>query len=364
MLESDDAYMARAIELAKRGWYTAKPNPRVGCVIVADGKIVGEGWHRRAGEAHAEVNALQLAGPLAAGATAYVSLEPCNHQGRTPPCSRQLIEAGVARVVYAVEDPHEIAGGGAQTLREAGIEVSGPVLEAEARALNAGFLHRCKTGLPRVTLKIAASLDGRTAMASGESQWITGSAARSDVQRLRAQSGAIITGIGTVLQDNPAMTVRAEQLGLPDAEQIALLQPLRVIVDSQLRTRQDLKILSAPDQVLIATAKRDALIAGVEVLSLANAEGKVSLPDLLRELAARQCNDVLVEAGAKLAGAFVKEGLVDELVIYMAPKLLGSKAMPMLELGFETMLEALSLEIVDVRALGQDWRITALPVSR
>lgn len=356
--------MARAIELAKRGWYTAKPNPRVGCVIVADGKIVGEGWHHRAGQAHAEVNALQLAGSFAAGATAYVSLEPCNHQGRTPPCSRQLIEAGVARVVYGLEDPHEVAGGGAQALRDAGIEVCGPVLEAEARTLNAGFIHRCETGLPRVTLKIAASMDGRTAMASGESQWITGPAARSDVQRLRAQSGAIITGIGTVLQDDPAMTVRAEELGLPDAEEIAHEQPLRVIVDSQLRTREDLKILAEPGQVLIVTAKQDALIAGAEVISLANPQGKVSLPGLLRELAARQCNDVLVEAGAKLAGAFVKEGLVDELVIYMAPKLLGSRAMPMLELGFDKMLEALSLDIVDVRALGQDWRITAQPVNQ
>lgn len=353
--------MARAIELARQGWYTAKPNPRVGCVIVADGKIVGEGWHQRAGQAHAEVNALTMAGPLAAGATAYVSLEPCNHQGQTPPCSGQLIEAGVARVVYGVKDPHAVAGGGEQTLRHAGIEVSGPVLESEARVVNAGFLQRCTTGLPRVTLKIAASLDGRTAMANGESQWITGPAARSDGQRLRAQSGAIVTGIGTVLQDNPAMTVRAEQLALPDAEDIAALQPLRVIVDSQFRTREDLKILNEPGQVLIATAQQEALIAGAEVISLPNSEGKVSLPALLRELASRQCNDVLVEAGAKLAGAFVREGLVDELVIYMAPKLLGSKAMPMLDLTLDNMADALDLEIIDIRALGQDWRITARP---
>jgi len=355
--------MAFAIELARRGWYTAKPNPRVGCVIVADGKIVGEGWHQRAGDAHAEVNALTMAGSLATGATAYVSLEPCNHQGRTPPCSGQLIKAGVARVVYGVKDPHDVAGGGGSVLRDAGIEVCGPVLETEARAVNAGFLQRCETGLPRVTLKIAASLDGRTAMASGESQWITGPAARSDVQRLRAQSGAIVTGIGTVLQDNPAMTVRAEQLDLPDAENIAQLQPLRVIVDSQLRTREDLKILSEPGQVLIATAKQKALIAGAEVISLPNSQGKVSLPALLRELADRECNDVLVEAGAKLAGAFVREGLVDELVIYLAPRLLGRKAMPMLDLAFDEMAEALDLDIVDVRAVGQDWRITAQPLS-
>lgn len=364
MASSDDVYMAKAITLAKRGWYTAKPNPRVGCVIVAEQKIVGQGWHQRAGQAHAEVNALKMAGALAAGATAYVSLEPCNHQGRTPPCSRQLIDAGVARVVYALEDPHEVAGGGAQALRDAGIEVCGQVLETDARALNAGFVHRCETGLPRVTLKIAASLDGRTAMASGESQWITGPAARSDVQRLRAQSGAVVTGIGTVLEDDPALTVRAEQLGLPDAEQITQEQPLRVIVDSQLRTREGLRILAEPGKVLIATAKHETSLAGAEVISLPNAAGKVSLPALLRELAARQCNDVLVEAGAKLAGAFIREGLVDELVIYMAPRLLGSRARPMLELGFDKMIEALSLDIVDIRSLGKDWRITAQPVYR
>ena len=364
MAVTDEVYMARAIELARRGWYTAHPNPRVGCVIVADDIIVGEGWHQRSGQAHAEVNALQDAGALAAGATAYVSLEPCMHQGRTPPCTGQLIAADIARVVYAVKDPHAIAGGGAQALRDAGIEVSGPVLEADASAVNAGFLHRCEKALPRVTLKIAASLDGRTAMANGESQWITGPAARSDVQRLRAASGAVITGIGTVLQDDPAFTVRAEQLGLENAEAVAQRQPIRVIVDSQLRSRPELEILHGPGATLIATAKPEGEVAGAEVISLPNAEGKVSLPALLEELAARECNDVLVEAGAKLAGAFIAENLVDELIIYLAPKFLGAKAMPMLDLRFDKMIEALDLDIIDSRVVGKDLRITVRPLNK
>ena len=361
---ADLVHMARAIALAQRGWYTARPNPRVGCVIVANDIVVGEGWHRRAGEAHAEVNALTMAGSLARGATAYVSLEPCNHQGRTPPCAAQLIDSGIKRVVYGVGDPHLNAQGGAQTLRDAGIEVFGPLLETEASAVNKGFLKRCATGLPYVTLKIAASLDGRTAMASGESQWITGSAARSDVQRLRAQSGAIITGIGTVLQDDPALTVRAEQLGLPDAEMIAQLQPLRVIIDSRLRATKDLRILKPPGAALVVTANGKASLSGTEVVSLPNREGKVSLPDVLRELGNREINDVLVEAGAKLAGAFLDERLVDELIIYMVPKLLGSNALPMARLDFDMMAEALDLDIVDMRAVDRDWRITARPVYK
>jgi diaminohydroxyphosphoribosylaminopyrimidine deaminase/5-amino-6-(5-phosphoribosylamino)uracil reductase len=366
MGELDSTYMTRAIELAKRGWYTTKPNPRVGCVIVAGDKIVGEGWHERAGEAHAEIVALDMAGDKAAGATAYVSLEPCCHQGRTPPCTNRLIEAGIKRLVYAIKDPNVSAGGGEKKLRSAGVEVEGPLLEAAARQLNMGFFHRCETGLPRVTMKIAASLDGRTAMANGESQWITGPPARQDVQRLRAQNGAVITGIGTVLQDDPAMTVRAEQLGLADAETIAELQPLRVIVDSKFRIREDLKILWGPGEALVVTALNNvaALTNGTEVISLPNPQGKVSLSALLRELANRQCNDVLVEAGANLAGAFVEEGLVDELIIYMAPKLMGSKARAMMSLNFDNMADALELDIVDVRALGNDWRVNAQIVGQ
>ncbi len=360
----DEYYMARAIELARRGWYTARPNPRVGCVIVSKGEIVGEGWHQRAGEPHAEANALRVAGAAAAGATAYVSLEPCNHQGRTPPCATALIKAGVSRVVYGIKDPHKDARGGLETLSNAGVEVHGPVLESEARVVNAGFFQRLATGRPRVTLKIAASLDGRTAMASGESQWITGPQARGDVQRLRARSGAIITGIGTVLQDDPSLTVRADQLGLVDAEAVASTQPLRVIVDSRFRLHEALRILHAPGNVLIATATPGVRLAAYETLSIPNHEGKVSLPALLDELGKRHCNDVLVEAGAKLAGAFVREGLVDELIIYLAPKLLGSQAMPMLELSFDKMAQALDLRITDVRALGNDWRVTAEVVDK
>lgn len=308
MNAGDDArYMARAIALAKNGWYTARPNPRVGCVIVRDGAVVGEGWHQRAGGAHAEANALAQAGERARGGTAYVSLEPCNHQGRTPPCAGALIKAGVERLVYGIADPHALASGGVQRLREAGIRVDGPLLEAEAAALNPGFVKRCKTGLPRVSLKLAASLDGRSAMASGESQWITGPAARSDVQRLRASHCAIVTGIGTVLQDDPAMTVRAEQLGLENGAEIAALQPVRIIVDSKLRIRPGLRILQGPGLVAVACAVAADRLAGIDapLYSLPNADGKVDLRALLELLAARECNDVLVEAGVKLAGAFL-----------------------------------------------------------
>lgn len=358
----NEAHMARALQLARRGWYTARPNPRVGCVIVQSGEVVGEGWHQRAGEAHAEVHALRMAGARAAGATAFVTLEPCDHQGRTPPCSQALISAGIARVVFGARDAHSLAGGGIETLRAAGIAVEGPVLEQDARTLNVGFFKRCETGLPWVILKVAASLDGRTAMASGESQWITGAAARSDGQRLRARCGAVITGIGTVLQDNPAMTVRAEQMGLADTTTIAALQPLRVIVDSDGRSAahaSSLRIFSPPGSVLLATGGKAVSIAGAETLVFADSRGKVDLKALLHELGRRQCNEVLVEAGAKLTGAFLAERLVDELIIYVAPKLLGSNARPLAVLSLETMNQALPLNITDIRALGEDWRITA-----
>lgn len=371
---TDAQYMARAIQLAKQGWYTARPNPRVGCVIVNDGAVVGEGWHHRAGEAHAEVNALAQAGELSQGATAYVSLEPCSHQGRTPPCTGALITAGIARVVYGLADPHVIASGGIAQLQTAGITVSGPLLEAEALAVNPGFVKRCKTGLPRVTLKMAASLDGRSAMASGESQWITGPAARRDVQRLRAQSCAIVTGIGTVIRDNPSMTVREAELDLDGSletkAEITARQPLRVIVDSKFRTTGDLNIVQLPGPVMVATALEKAQIENicaerkldtVEVCSLPNPDGKVDLHKLLLALAERECNEVLIEAGAKLAGVFLQQQLVDEIVIYMAAKLMGSDGMPMAALPFTTMAEALELNISDIRAVGSDYRITASP---
>ncbi|MGK2914082.1 MAG: bifunctional diaminohydroxyphosphoribosylaminopyrimidine deaminase/5-amino-6-(5-phosphoribosylamino)uracil reductase RibD [Porticoccaceae bacterium] len=362
----DARYMAAALQLARRGWYTARPNPRVGCVIVSDGEIVGEGWHQRAGEDHAEINALRVAGKKAVGATAYVTLEPCSHHGRTPPCSAALTRAGVARVVFGTGDSHPAASGGQQALRAAGISVDGPVLEPEARALNVGFFKRCETGLPWVILKIAASLDGRTAMANGESQWITGAAARSDGQRLRARCGAIITGVGTVLQDNPALTVRAGQLGLADATGIAAMQPLRVIVDSRRRSLEHahrLRIFDPPGSVLVATAVsgagQAAATGDAEVCALPDTAGKVDLRALLQELARRECNEVLVEAGAKLSGAFLVEGLVDELVLYLAPKLLGSNAMPLALLPFDHLAQGLALRVTDMRAMGADWRITA-----
>lgn len=357
--------MSKALQLARLGWFSASPNPRVGCVLAKEGTIVGEGFHRAAGEPHAEINALNSAKERAQGAVAYVTLEPCNHQGRTGPCSEALIAAGVTEVVYAMADPHGAAAGGVQRLQQAGIRVRGPLLEAEALKLNPGFVKRCTTGLPLVTVKLAMSLDGRTAMASGESQWITGPAARSDVQRLRAQSDAIVTGIGTVLADNPAMTVRAAQLpdNVPNPEHVASRQPLRVVVDSQGRIPGDAAILSQGGKVLVATAQPQAPVAGqtLEVLSVADSRGKVDLRALLLELGQRGCNDVLVEAGPGLSGAIVAAGLADELIIYIAGKLMGSRAMPLLSLPFDTMAEAVELEVLDVRAVGKDWRVSARP---
>lgn len=355
----DEAYMARAIALARKGQYTCRPNPSVGCVIVNENQIVGEGWHWQAGGPHAEINALDAAGNRSHGATAYVTLAPCDHYGRTPPCSQALIKAGIRRLVYGCDDPNEAARGGLARLEQAGITVAGPVLEADALALNTGFFQRVRTGLPRVRAKIAASLDGATAMASGESKWITGPAARSDVQRLRARSGAIVTGIGTVLADNPALTVRARELELTDAAAIAELQPLRVIVDSRFRVNEDLQILRQPGEALVVTARKDCAVDGAQTVTLANGEGKVALPELLYELGRRQINDVLIEAGAKLTGAFINEGLVDELIIYLAPKLMGSRTRPMTALAFDKMSDALDLELSDVRAVGDDLRITA-----
>lgn len=363
----DIVMMARAMKLAARGQYTCMPNPAVGCVIVLNNSVVGEGWHQLAGEAHAEVNALQNAGELARGATVYVTLEPCRHFGRTPPCADALIEAGVARVVYGMSDPNpKVAGSGLEKLRQAGIAVEGPVLEVEAQQLNRGFIKRQQQGLPWVTVKLAMSLDGRTAMGSGESQWVTGSAARRDVQRLRAKSCAIVTGIGTVLHDDPSLTVRANELELDNAADIATRQPLRVVVDSQLKTPTDAKILSVEGSAFIATACDDSLtvpIEGAEVVCLAGDDGQVDLSALLKVLAEKECNRVLVEAGAELAGAFLQAGLVDEFVIYMAPKLLGSSARPLLSLPLDSMDQQVELDITDMRQVGDDVRITARPAG-
>lgn len=360
--------MAQALRLAEQGLYTTMPNPRVGCLLVKDGEIIGHGWHSRAGGPHAEIHALQMAGEKAKASTAYVTLEPCSHTGKTGPCSQALIAAGVIRVVYAMEDPNPLVSGrGLEQLSQAGIVVEGPVMEEEARRLNPGFIKRMERHLPYVRCKLAMSLDGRTAMASGQSKWITGRKAREDVQRLRARSCAIISGIATVMRDHAALTVRADELKLANAEQIAARQPLRVILDSQLRLPRDAEILKHPSPILLVhstapqQAEADHWPALVELLALPGENGRIDAYRLLVELARRQCNEVLIEAGATLAGHFLRRGLLDELVVYMAPKLMGSNARPLFELPLNTMAAALPLKIRDIRPVGEDWRITAVP---
>ncbi|MDR9435697.1 MAG: bifunctional diaminohydroxyphosphoribosylaminopyrimidine deaminase/5-amino-6-(5-phosphoribosylamino)uracil reductase RibD [Thiohalophilus sp.] len=355
----DHRYMARALQLAERGLYTTDPNPRVGCVLVRDNAIVGEGWHERAGEPHAEIHALKAAGDAARGSTAYVTLEPCCHQGRTPPCSDALIKAGVSRVVVAMRDPHsQVDGGGISQLQAAGISVDSGLMEAQAFQLNPGFIRRMQRGRPWVRLKLAMSLDGRTAMASGESQWITGAAARQDVQHWRARSSAILTGVGTVLGDDPSLTVRLEQTER---------QPLRVIVDTNLSTPASARILQQPGKTVIMTCSEDASAqeelrnAGAEVIAVSqNTHNNVDLAAVLDQLGELEINELHVETGATLAGALMQAGLVDELIIYMAPTLLGDAARGLFHLpGIETMDDRLPLQIKDIRAVGEDWRITA-----
>ncbi len=362
--------MARAIRLARKGLYTTHPNPRVGCVLVRDGRIVGEGWHRRAGEPHAERNALAQAGADARGATAYVTLEPCCHQGRTPPCTMGLIEAGVKRVVVAMQDPNPlVAGDGMTLLRQAGIEVTLGVLQTEAEALNPGFIRRMTAGRPWVRCKLAMSLDGRTAMASGESKWITGEASRLDVQRLRARSDAIVTGIGTLLADDPSMNVRIGADRLPGVESPEyLLQPLRVVLDSRLQTPADARMLGLAGKTLIVTTTDDPqrteilTHAGAEVLRLPAGNGRVDLQRLLQQLARRQINEVLVEAGPTLAGAALQAGIIDELVIYTAPHIMGDEARGLFHLpGLARMQDRIALQIRDLRQVGADIRIIAAP---
>ncbi|MFJ5299938.1 bifunctional diaminohydroxyphosphoribosylaminopyrimidine deaminase/5-amino-6-(5-phosphoribosylamino)uracil reductase RibD [Pseudomonas sp. RC10] len=364
----DAFYMARALELARKGVYSTHPNPRVGCVIVRDGEIVGEGWHVRAGEPHAEVHALRQAGDKAKGGTAYVTLEPCSHHGRTPPCADALVNAGVGRVVAAMQDPNpDVAGRGLLRLMSAGIAVQSGVLEGEARAINKGFLKRMEHGLPYVRVKLAMSLDGRTAMASGESQWITGPEARSAVQRLRAESSVVLTGADTVLADDARLTVRPDELGL-NAELTALAvarPPLRVLVDGRLRVPLDAPFFQAGNALVATCAAASARgryqDQGHELLALPSSGGHVDLRKLLVELAGRGVNDVLVEAGPKLAGAFTRLGLVDEFQIFVAGKFMGSSARPLLDLPLAQMSEALELKIVEMRAVGNDWRVIAIP---
>ena len=370
MSAADQSFMARALQLARLGLFSTHPNPRVGCVIVRDGEIVGEGWHQRAGEPHAEVHALRQAGERAGGATAYVTLEPCSHHGRTGPCAEALVSAGVSRVVAAMSDPNPlVAGRGLRRLQEAGIEVRCGVLEAEAAELNAGFIKRMQSGLPLVRVKLAMSLDGRTAMASGESQWITGPAARAEVQRLRARSAAVLSGADTVLTDGARLTVRPNELQV-DAEQTALAAsrpPLRVLIDGRLRVPASAPFYQAGPALTLCVAETavagELRAAGHEVLVLAGANGRVDLPAALRLLGERGINEVLLEAGPRLAGAFAQAGLVDEYQIFIAGKLLGSSARPLLDWPLERMAEAPALKIVDIRAFGDDWRVLARPAD-
>lgn len=355
----DHGMMARALQLAECGLWTTSPNPRVGCVLVRDGRVVGEGWHEKAGEPHAEVHALRAAGEQARGATAYVTLEPCSHHGRTPPCAEALIAAGVARVVAAMTDPNPlVAGQGLAMLQAAGIETASGLLENEARELNIGFVSRMTRGRPWLRLKTAASLDGKTALNNGVSQWITGPDARRDGHAWRARACAILTGIGTVRDDDPQLLVR-------DVE--TTRQPLRVVVDSRLETPLTARILQG-GPVLIAgavdNAEKAALLrsTGAEVLILPNAAGKVELKALLDALAGRGINEVHAEAGFKLNGSLLREGLVDELLLYLAPCLIGHEASGLFNLPALTTLDGKHpLQIRDLRQVGADIRVIARP---
>ncbi len=357
---ADHDSMARALRLARKGLHTTTPNPRVGCVVVRDGAVVGEGWHERAGEAHAEIHALNAAGVRARGATAYVTLEPCSHHGRTPPCAEALIAAGVVRVVAAMRDPNpQVGGNGLEMLRAAGIAVADGLMEAEARELNIGFVSRMTRGRPWLRLKLAASLDGKTALNNGKSQWITGPDARRDGHAWRARACAILTGAGTVRDDDPRLTVRDVA-----SERV----PLRVVADSHLETPPQARIFES-GPVLIAAAIEDrersaALRArGADVVLLPNPQGKVDLPALLAELARRGINEIHAEAGHKLNGSLLREHLADELLIYLAPTLLGSgrDMFPLPELT--DLSGRRELKIVDLRRVGADIRILARPLG-
>jgi diaminohydroxyphosphoribosylaminopyrimidine deaminase/5-amino-6-(5-phosphoribosylamino)uracil reductase len=345
----DHAMMARALSLAEKGLYTTTPNPRVGCVIARGEEIIAEGWHERAGAPHAEAVALEKAGSRAAGATVYVSLEPCNHFGRTPPCAGALINAKVVRVVAALRDPNPQASGGGAALAEAGIKFEHGLMQDEARELNIGFVSRMTRGRPWVRLKAAATLDGRTALANGKSQWITGPEARRDGHRWRARACALLTGIGTVKADDPQLTVR--DIDTPR-------QPLRVIVDSRLETPQSARILQG-ERVLVFSAQ-PGVLKNAEVIALPNAGGKVDLPRMLEELARRGVNELHVEAGFKLNGSLVREGCVDEVLLYLNPSFLGDSAQGIVDLPApDSLAGRTSLWIKSLERLGEDLRILA-----
>ena len=358
----DTRHMSRALELAGRGLWTTDPNPRVGCVIADGERVIAEGWHERAGGPHAEAVARAAAGVAARGATAYVTLEPCCHQGRTPPCAEALITAGLRRVCYSIPDPNpRVNGVGAARLAAAGIEVRSGVLAESARALNPGFLSRMERGRPWLRLKLAASLDGRTALANGQSRWITGDAARADVQHLRARSSALMTGSATVRSDDPRLDVR-----LPEATR----QPLRVVLDTKLQTLPSARVVAPPGQLLLLTASSDRVLrgaleaAGAHIERLPEGPEGLDLSAVMHHLAGLEVNELQVESGPTLAGALLRAGLVDELVLYLAPTLLGTDAQPLALLpGVASMAERLELMICDLRRLGPDLRITLRPAQ-
>lgn len=368
--KNDHTYMARALQLAKQSLYTSRPNPYVGCVIVKNHKIIAEGFTQVAGKAHAEVHALQNTTESVENATAYVTLEPCSHTGKTPPCADALLNAGLSRVVISMLDPNpQVSGRGVKKLLDAGIDVSVGLLDEQARKLNPGFFKRMEQGVPFVRVKMAMSLDGKTAMASGESQWITGTEARNDVQKLRAQADAILTGSGTVADDNPSLNVRIipADLGIENEHVQELKQPLRVVLDTQLKIKKSAKILGLKGNTLIYTCSSD--VSKIDEISKAGAEVEVlnarsiSLSEVLKDLATRQINEVHVEAGETLCGALLSEQCVDELVIYMAPTILGGDAKSLFNLPqLQSMKDKINLDIKDIRAVGSDWKITAVPV--
>ncbi len=363
MFSADDCrFMAQALRLAERGLWTTTPNPRVGCVIVRNGVVVGEGWHERAGEPHAEVHALQAAGERARGATAYVTLEPCNHTGRTPPCSMALIQSGVTRVVAATADPNPlVAGTGLEALSGAGLETAVGLLEEQARELNIGFFSRMTRGRPWLRMKVAASLDGKTALNNGASQWITGEAARRDGHLWRARSCGVLTGIGTVKDDDPQLTVRAIETAR---------QPKKILVDSRLDVPLNAKIFDGSEVLIFCASgdkeKRAALVdKNATVIQLPDDRGKVDLSAMVQELGKREMNEVLIEAGTKLNGSLLQADLIDEFVIYLAPHLIGDQARGMFGMPELTALsECRSLTIVDIRQIGNDIRITARSTNR
>lgn len=379
---NDQACMGRALQLAALGLYTTDPNPRVGSVVVRDGVIVGEGAHWWAGGAHAEIHALQAAGEHVRGATVYITLEPCSHHGRTPPCADALIAAGVARVVVAMQDPNPLVRGrGLERLRRAGIAVETGIMEFEARALNPGFVRRMQSGRPWVRVKLASSLDGRTAMASGESKWITGPAARRDVQHWRAQAGAILTGSGTVLADDPHLTVRltpaemtadrgADPSRFPELMAAAVRQPLRVVIDSRLQIPRSARLFGDGPVLILTTAERadaekarDLRARGAEIVAVpAAADGQVDLSAVLDLLGQREVNELHVEAGSGLAGALARFGLVDEWLLYLAPSLMGSGARPLLDWPLQQMAERAELDVFACDWVGDALRLRAYPL--